>query len=280
MSLYDLLAPGDDISYRKPPLDRPLFGRVIRRDGGRIFLHRYREQVMSNREGLHAIFFLLSELVQTDEEDNVDQSHIVAIIFILTVAKLSSFNYSVEGISNVYYIREETFQSFAVSGLPLILWTSIISIQRAIYKMVNNTRMGQVLKANQTLFLHPLGWEYVKQQLTAGIVNRYIDTDGRRTERVIQPGLLKESVARISRIQSIIISTQEGMMLVKNLFGRYSGIGTRCKYPKKGAPAIPVLVGTNINIIELLKLKYSSDHWELKVSCSYRAEVAGVNTTW
>ena len=106
-----------------------MFGRVIRRDGGRIILHRYREQVMSNREGLHAIFFLLSELVQTDEEDNVDQSHIVAIIFILTVAKLSSFNYSVEGISNVYYIREETFQSFAVSGLPLILWTSIISIQ-------------------------------------------------------------------------------------------------------------------------------------------------------
>ena len=109
MSLYDLLAPGDDISYRKPPLDRPVFGRVIRRDGGRIILHRYREQVMSNREGLHAIFFLLSELVQTDEEDNVDQSHIVAIIFILTVAKLSSFKYSVEGISNVFIYEKRHF---------------------------------------------------------------------------------------------------------------------------------------------------------------------------
>ena len=109
MSLYDLLSPGDDISYRKPPLDRPVFGRVIRRDGGRIILHRYREQVMSNREGLHAIFFLLSELVQTDEEDNVDQSHIVAIIFILTVAKLSSFKYSVEGISNVFIYEKRHF---------------------------------------------------------------------------------------------------------------------------------------------------------------------------
>jgi len=235
---------------------------------------------MSNTAGLHAIFFLLSELVQTDIEDNIDQSQIVAIIFILTEAKISSFKFSVEGISNVFYIREDTFQSFADSGTPLILWTSIISIQRAIYKMVNNTRMGQVLKANQTIFLHPLGWEYIKQHLTAGMVNRYINTDGRRTERVIQPGLLKESVASISRLQIIIISSQEGMRLVRNLFWRYSGIGTRCKYPKKGAPVIPVLLGTNLNIMEILKLRYSSDHWELKVSCSYRTEIAGVNTTW
>ena len=90
--------------------------------------------------------------------------------------------------------------------------------------------------------------------------------DGPRTECLIQPGLLKESVASISRLQSIIILTQEGLRQVKNRFRRYSGIGTRwkysktysgigtrCKYPKTGAPVILVMVRTNINIIEILK---------------------------
>jgi len=114
MSLNDSLKSGDDISYRKPSFDRPMYGRIIRRDHDLIILQRYREEVMSNTAGLHAIFFLLSELVQTDIEDNIDQSQIVAIIFILTEAKISSFKFSVEGISNVFIFAKTHFNHLRI----------------------------------------------------------------------------------------------------------------------------------------------------------------------
>jgi hypothetical protein len=73
-----------------------MYGRIIRRDGAAVTLHRNRKEE-SNTAGLHSIFilFIEPELVPTDEEDNVLTTNIVAIIFVLTVAKILSFNYSV-----------------------------------------------------------------------------------------------------------------------------------------------------------------------------------------
>ncbi len=54
--------------------------------------------------------------------------------------------------------------------------------------------------------MHPLGWTFIRQELTAEVVNPYQERSGLRTEHVLQPGLMKELIVQrgldLSRIHS------------------------------------------------------------------------------
>jgi hypothetical protein len=104
MSLYDCLKSGDDISYHNHPIDRTLYGRIASRNGTSLIVTKYSKVILS-RAGLHAVFYHISELVQTEEEETIHVDQILDIIFVLTEQMISSFPFTVEGLSSCFFIR-------------------------------------------------------------------------------------------------------------------------------------------------------------------------------
>jgi hypothetical protein len=146
--------------------------------------------------------------------------------------------------------------------------------------MLNNGRLGQELRANAKIFCHPLAWRSISTKLIAGGFSVLTKRKGQRTEQVIQPGLLKESFSSKINLETITVDSPDGLRMLRGLFGRYSCVGTRSKFPRKGSPAEPVRNGTNMNFLSSLKFVYSPKHWELKLFSRYRSEVADISTTW
>ena len=57
--LYDSLQSGDDIFYRQPSFDQRMYGRIIRRDGDVVTLHRYRERRATRQDFIPSSSFSL-----------------------------------------------------------------------------------------------------------------------------------------------------------------------------------------------------------------------------
>ena len=104
MSLYDCLKPGDDVCYLNPSIERPFYGRIANRDDTRLILYKY-NKVILNRAGLYAIFYQISELVLTEQQEVIDVNQIIDIIYVLTEKIISSFPFTVEGVSSCFFIR-------------------------------------------------------------------------------------------------------------------------------------------------------------------------------
>jgi hypothetical protein len=200
---------------------------------------------------------------------------------------ISSHTYSVEGITNCFFIRHrraghnlepigEQFESLHISSISFIIMQSIREVQKSLYKMFNNCRIGQVLKTSAKIQMHPMGWMYIKEKLVAQGL-QLAQRLGNRTEKVILPELMKHSVKVKVHLEIIKITSSEEMRIVKGIFGRYCGIGSRRKYPKAGLPPEAITYGTNLNVFGgngILVFEYTGKYTELNLKCRYTTVTA------
>ena len=164
MSFKDL-SPGDDVEYFSSSSESSCFGRIIAVNELTYTVNSY--DLHSDPLAVRRFDCLeLNELHITSSIVQVAKASVTDVIFVLTPYEVSDQIVSVAGISNLYFIRYQVTAENSVAHLlttwisfrmvfplsyPYLIFKSIISIQAAIVRMLNNRRMSQNNRASMKL---------------------------------------------------------------------------------------------------------------------------------
>ena len=217
----------------------------------------------------------LKELKETSIEKEISGSHITDIIFVLSIHDICSYKFhQVEGINNVWYVRNREgvpFQSFPRAlSVSYTVMHDIRKIQTVLYSQLNNSRIGEKLVSRIVIDVHPCSWEYLKWKSGVDV----IFSRRKKAEKVFIPPFGKKKMSTLVDVQSIKFVSEESLIPLKGMIGRYVGVGAQSRFPKLGDPAQWINRGTTIHKVctdenDYILFQFNTKDRTLVIKCTY-----------
>ena len=207
-------------------------------------------------------------LVNTSITETIDIHQFIEFIFVIHSSSFTSHDYNLEGMSNVFYITEIFPPLQASFCFSSVLFQSILMIQKTIAAILNKSTQFQACHGANKLPLNSSVWEYISPKL--GDITTKI---GSRTEKVYSSNLTKMSKKRNVEIQSLYLDSPEGFSRMKAIFGKYTCVGSRVRFPRLAIGQLPLTNGDTLNVLETIKFIYIKKYSELTIRCTYQRVV-------
>ena len=283
---HSALQTGDDVLYYTAASAEPCCGRILTVTDSSYSITKYE---FYDDLPLPPEFCLdFREVRLTSSTCSILKASVVDIIFVLTTSEIENRILSISGMSNVYFIRFRVLDSGITTPLPvwisfqvrnyrLELFSSLIRIQEAIVRMLNNRRISQRTHCTVGKIFVPWdAFNYIKTKTSMTHQSfSYRQRIGKRVERKISSCMRKESVRRRVSIHEIKSLDSESIGVLKDLFGSIIEYGSRTGHPRVGIEnGVHVHDDTVLNVLDGIKLVYVVDYEEITIRVSYRRVVS------
>jgi len=160
-----LFNPDNDISYSNS--NSIAYGRIVSVAGESIVLQRYElsdEEDDIDDDNAPSILLHFRKAVSTDHMEHCSIHQITGFIFIFQSSAHTSHPYNLEGMVNVFYIHSGIVPAPSIRFSSL-LFQSIVSIQRAIYSIINKTSQFQLCSRTNKITIMSKVWVYIQSKL-------------------------------------------------------------------------------------------------------------------
>jgi len=266
-----LLSPGDDIAYSSD--DSISYGSIVSISGESMVIQVYSTDVDEDDDLEDFLLLNYNRVINTQEINTINIRQFVEFIIVIHSSSLTSHVYNLEGVSNVFYTTDiiSPPPDFRFSSL---LFQSILMIQKIILAILNKSTQFQVCRGSNKMSLNSYVWDYISTKL--GVCTTRM---GSRTEKIYLSSLAKMSKQVKVEIQSVFLDSPDSFNKLKAMFGRYTCIGSRVRFPKSAMGQLPLRVGDTLNVLDTIKFIYIKKYMELTIKCTYNRVVVSNNNT-
>ena len=278
--IHSALLPGDDVLYHSAASNEPCCGRIVTVLESSYTISKY--EFFDDLPLPPPSCLDYRELRLTSNTTTILKASVVDIIFVLTTSEIENRILSISGMSHVYFIRFHVLDSgiitpltrwtsFQVRSYRLEVFSSLIRVQEAIVKMLNNRRISQRMHATIGKIIVPRdSFHYIKTRTTTNQSFSYRQRIGNRVERKISANMRKESVRRRVSIQEIKSVGSEFIGVLMALFGNIVQYGSKTSHPRVGLTnVVHIHDDTILNILDGFKLLYVLEYEEVTIKISY-----------
>jgi hypothetical protein len=292
-NLFDLF-PGDDIKYRvSSSTESPAhYGRIVSLaagDGSVYSVKRFVPYTAPHPPPTYKCL-PLEELCLTSEIVSVNKSSVLDVIFVLSPEDVEKDPVSLEGISNLFFIRFEVTDgaapqtmnwiSFRSCSLTSLLFFYICYIRDTMNALLNNTKLSQDNCATKTIKIPSFAFCYLKLSLLSRSINNtepvsFVHGEGTRIEREFSSTHSKSTRQVHIEKDTLTIQNEAAISIMLQIFGNVLRLGTRSKHPPLNSQTKDIVQDTALNIVELVRFTYNHRHEMLSIKIEYYRDSAG-----
>lgn len=143
-------------------------------------------------------------------------------------------------------------------------------IQTVLYTQLNSTRLGDKLVSRMVIDINPSTWDYLKWKTGVNVGT----SCRKKAEKVFIPPFGKKKGRTIADIELIKIDSEQSLILLRGMIGRYVGLGAQSRFPKFDDPAQWITDGITIHIVctdtnDYIMLQYTRKDRTLVIKTMY-----------